>query len=72
MLVPAHTSDMQMANGNRRSECGVEWNATKLKVICMQSSVDFILSLSLSCVRVFFCTYDGGDDMNLIGSVCQN
>lgn len=52
------------ANGNRRSVCAcirewmdgswVEWNATKLKVICMQSSVDFFLSLSL----LFFLPYD--------------
>lgn len=63
------------ANGNRRSVCacsrvcGVEWNATKLKVICMQSSVDFFLSLSLVFSTLW---YDDGDDMNLIGSVCQN
>lgn len=40
--------DMQMRMENRRSACiGVEWNATKLKVICMQSSVDFFLSMSV-------------------------
>lgn len=44
-----------------------EWNATKLNVICMQNSTDFVsFSLYVCSIVVFFCCVWCGDDMNLI------